>query len=72
MLATFASQFWTCLKIIWVDSTFARKEFIAKIEKEFGWKLEHLKRTDEEPSFSVIPKRWVEDIFIVWSLPKIE
>ncbi len=33
------------------------KEFIAKIEKEFGWKLEHLKRTDEEPGFSVIPKR---------------
>jgi putative transposase len=30
-----------------------------KIEKEFGWKLEHLKRTDEGGGFSVIPKRWV-------------
>jgi hypothetical protein len=42
LLATFASQFWTCLKIIWVDSTFVGKEFMEKIEKEFSWKLEHL------------------------------
>lgn len=36
LLVTFASQFWTCLKIIWVDSTFAGKNFRAKIGKEFG------------------------------------
>ena len=29
--ATFAAQFWTCLKIIGVDSTFAGKDFITKI-----------------------------------------
>ncbi len=66
LLATFASQFWTCLEIIWVDSTFAGKEFIAKIHREFGWKLEHLKRTDQEPSFSVIPKRWVVERTYSW------
>ena len=66
LLATFAAQFWTCLKIIWVDSTFAGKDFIAKIEQEFGWKLEHLKRTDSEPGFSVIPKRWVVERTYSW------
>lgn len=66
LLATFASQFWTCLKIIWVDSTFAGKDFIAKVEREFGWKLEHVKRTDSEPGFSVIPKRWVVERTYSW------
>jgi putative transposase len=66
LLATFAAQFWTCLKIIWVDSTFGGKDFIAKIEKEFGWKLEQLKRTDSEPGFSVIPKRWVVERTYSW------
>ena len=51
LLATFASQFWSCLKIIWVDSTFAGKDFIAKVEREFGWNLEHVKRTDSDPRF---------------------
>ncbi|WP_069791276.1 IS5 family transposase (plasmid) [Cyanobacterium sp. IPPAS B-1200] len=66
LLATFTSQFWACLKIIWVDSTFAGKEFIAKIQREFGWKLEHVKRTDEEPGFTVIPKRWVVERTYSW------
>ncbi len=27
LLATFAAQFWTCLQVIWVDSTFCRERF---------------------------------------------
>jgi putative transposase len=65
-LATFFAPFWTFLKVIWVDSTFAGKEFINQIAQDFGWQLEHLKRTDEEPGFTVIPKRWVVERTYAW------
>jgi putative transposase len=41
LLATFHAHFWSCLHLIWVDSTFAGKDFIAKIGQQFGWTLEH-------------------------------
>ena len=66
LLATFHAQFWTCLQLIWVDSTFAGKDFIAKIAQQFGWTLERLKRTDNEPGFTVIPKRWVVERTYAW------
>ena len=66
LLATFAAQFWACLKVIWVDSTFAGQDFIQKIASEFAWNLEHVKRTDTEPGFSVIPKRWVVERTYSW------
>ena len=52
--------------MIWVDSTFAGKDFIAHIAQEYGWQLEHLKRTDENPGFTVIPKRWVVERTYSW------
>lgn len=52
--------------MIWIDSTFAGKEFIVQIAQDFGWQLEHLKRTDEEPGFTVIPKRWVVERTYSW------
>ena len=66
LLATFFAQFWTFLKVIWGDSTFAGKDFIAQIAQDFGWQLEHLKRTDEQPGFTVIPKRWVVERTYSW------
>jgi putative transposase len=57
LLATFWVWFWQCLQVIWIDSTFTGKEFVGQSERQFGWKLEHLKRTDEKPGFQVIPKR---------------
>jgi len=66
LLATFCSCLWQGLQVIWVDSTFAGKDFIAKIAQQFGWRLEHLKRTDGEPGFQVIPKRWVVERTYSW------
>lgn len=66
LLATFWAGLWQCLHVIWIDSTFAGKDFIAKIEQQFGWQLEHLKRTDEQPGFQVIPKRWVVERTYSW------
>jgi len=69
LLATFWAWLWQCLQVIWIDSTFAGKDFIAKIEQHFGWKLEHLKRSDEKPGFAVIPKRWVVERTYSWFGP---
>jgi putative transposase len=66
LLATFFARFWTFLQVIWIDSTFAGKDFIAEIARDFGWQLEHLKRTDENPGFTVIPKRWVVERTYSW------
>jgi putative transposase len=52
--------------VIWIDSTFAGQEFVAQIERQFGWKLEHLKRTNRKPGFQVIPKRWVVERTYSW------
>jgi putative transposase len=40
------------------------EEFVAKIADQFGWTLEHLKRTSDEPRFTVIPKRWVRELML--------
>jgi putative transposase len=64
--ATFCASLWQSLQVIWIDSTFAGKVFIDYIAQEFGWKLEHLKRTDNEPGFQVIPKRWVVERTYSW------
>jgi putative transposase len=66
LLATFFAPFWTFLTVIWIDSTFAEKDFIAQIARDFGGQLEHLKRTDENPGFTVIPKRWVVERTYSW------
>jgi putative transposase len=66
LLATFFADLCTCLQVIWIDSTFAGKDFIAQIARDFGWNLEHLKRTDKHPGFAVIPKRWVVERTYSW------
>jgi putative transposase len=66
LLATFCAPVWLCLQRIWVDSTFAGKEFIAKIAQQFGWQLEHVKRTDDQPGFVAILKRWVVERTYAW------
>jgi putative transposase len=66
LIATWAAHLWSFLQVIWVDSTFAGKDFIAYIAKEFGWQLEQVKRTDDQPGFQVIPKRWVVERTYSW------
>jgi putative transposase len=66
LLTTFWAHLWGCLKVIWVDSIFAGKNFTAAIAKHVGWHLDHLKPTTEEPGFFVIPERWVVERTYAW------
>jgi len=57
---------WGCLELIWTDSTFGGKAFIAWVKETFNWTLEVVKRSDNEPGFKVLPKRWVVERTFAW------
>ena len=57
---------WQCLQIIWTDSTFGGKAFIAWVKQTFGWTLEVVKRPADQQGFQVLPKRWVVERTFSW------
>ena len=59
LLGVWFADAWGCLQLIWTDSTFGGKDFIAWVKATFNWTLEVVKRTDDEKGFKVLPKRWV-------------
>jgi putative transposase len=66
LLGVWFAATWGCLKLIWTDSTFGGKDFIAWVEKTFNWKLEVVKRSEGEEGFKVLPKRWVVERTFSW------
>ncbi len=66
VLAFFCASFWSCLQLIWVDSTFGGKDFIAKVKQRYGWNLEVVKRSDDAKGFVLLPKRWVVERTFSW------
>jgi putative transposase len=59
LLGVWFAAAWSCLELIWTDSTFGGTNFIAWVKKIFSWTLEVVKRSDDEKGFKVLPKRWV-------------
>ncbi len=66
LLAFFCASFWSCLQLIWVDSTFGGKDFIAKVKQRYGWNLEVVKRSDNAKGFVLLPKCWVVERTFSW------
>jgi putative transposase len=66
LLAFFCASVWSCLQLIWVDSTFGGKDFIAKVKQRYGWTLQVVKRTDDQKGFVLLPKRWVVERTFSW------
>lgn len=66
LLAFFCASCWSCLRLIWVDSTFGGKDFIAKVKYRYGWNLEVVKRSDDAKGFVLVPKRWVVERTFSW------
>ncbi len=44
LMATWSAPLWQCLQLIWTDSTFGGRNFIAWIEQTFGWTLEVVRK----------------------------
>ena len=66
LLGTWFADAWGCLHLIWTDSTFGGKAFIAWVKQTFNWTLEVVKRSDEQKGFKVLPKRWVVERTFSW------
>jgi putative transposase len=66
LLAFFCASRWSCLQLIWVDSTFGGKDFLAKVKRHYVWTLEVVKRSDDQKGFVLLPKRWVVERTFSW------
>lgn len=66
LLGVWFSSFWSCLQLIWTDSTFGGKAFTAWVKQTFGWTLEVVKRPPNQKGFQVQPRRWVVERTFSW------
>ena len=66
LLGVFWAPLWSCLQLIWTDSTFGGKQFLEWVHQEFGWVVEVVKRPEDQKGFEVLPKRWVVERTFGW------
>ena len=55
---------WCRLKLIWADGAYAH--IVEAVRKQFGWKLEIVRRSDDLKGFHVLPRRWVVERTFGW------
>lgn len=54
------------LEKVWADGGFAGREWQARMQQQFGFEVEIIKRSDEAQGFTVLPKRWVVERSFGW------
>jgi putative transposase len=52
------------LKLLWADAAYAY--IVENVRKNFGWKLEIVRRSDKAKGFEVLPRRWVVERTFGW------
>lgn len=55
----------TRLAHIWADGGYAGR-LVDWVGERYGWRLEIVRRTDAEPGFEVLPRRWVVERTFGW------
>lgn len=55
---------WCRLKLIWADGAYA--QIVEQVRKQFGWKLEIVRRPDDAKGFQILPRRWVVERTFGW------
>jgi putative transposase len=55
---------WCRLKLIWADGAYGA--IAAHVRKQFGWRLEVVRRSPEAKGFTVLPRRWVVERSFGW------
>ena len=66
LLGIWFAATWSCIKLIWTDSTFGGKDFTAWVKQTFAWTLEVVKRPEGQKGFEVLPRRWVVERTFGW------
>jgi putative transposase len=52
------------LKLIWADGAY--DGIVAHVRKQFGWRLEVVRRPEDAKGFTVLPRRWVVERSFGW------
>ena len=55
---------WCRLKLIWADGAYA--QIVAEVRKQFGWKLDIVRRSDKAKGFEILPHRWIVERTFGW------
>ncbi len=55
---------WYRLKLIWADGAYAH--IVEKVRKQFGWKLDIVRRSDTAKGFEILPHRWIVERTFGW------
>ena len=55
---------WCRFKLIWADGAY--EDIIAWVKKQFGWRLEVVRRPPEARGFQLLPRRWVVERTFGW------
>ena len=53
------------LSLVWADSAYSG-ELVAWTSQKCGWKLEIVKRSDDQKGFQVQPHRWIVERTFAW------
>ena len=54
------------LEKVWADGGFAGREWQERMQQQFGWEIEIVKRSNDVQGFEVLPKRWVVERSFGW------
>jgi putative transposase len=55
---------WCRLKLIWADGAY--EHIVTEVRKQFGWRLEVVRRPANAKGFTVLPRRWVVERSFGW------
>ena len=55
---------WCRLKLIWADGAY--NQIVAEVRKQFGWKLDIVRRSDKAKGFEILPHRWIVERTFGW------
>ena len=47
------------LELVWADGGFAGRDWEQRLEQNFGFGIEIVRRSPQAPGFEVLPRRWV-------------
>jgi putative transposase len=55
---------WCRLKLIWADGGYV--SIVEQVRKQFGWKLDIVRRSDKAKGFEILPHRWIVERTFGW------
>ena len=54
------------LEKVWADGGFEGKSWQNRMQQQFGWQIEILKRSNDGQGFEVLPQRWIVERSFGW------